>query len=90
MIAVAKELHLAPSVAACELREDPERLALRGLPLLRFAEAYGDIRRYEASQSEEKPGRPSDPIHELVDEVSIEVAEEDVAAVGAEEIEGDS
>jgi hypothetical protein len=48
---VAETFHVLPSVAARDLDEDPERLSLLCLPLLRYAEAK---QAEENSKSEEE------------------------------------
>ncbi len=48
---VAESFHQLPSVVARDLDEDPERLALACLPLLRYAEAFGAFKAAKDEQS---------------------------------------
>lgn len=65
---------MLPHVAARALREDPERLALTCIPLLRFAEAHAAHKR--ANKTELSTWR-GNQMMELVEQLSFESVQED-------------
>ena len=67
---------MLPHVADRALREDPERLAMACIPILRYADAYYAHKR--ANKSELKAWK-GDPVMDMVERNAFEMAKEEIS-----------